>query len=130
MADTGAGNWIPGVVIALSTPLLLKWLELRGTARKETLEARAKEAQLLLEREKIGDASDAELIKNLMSERKDYQEEIRNLRAEAAAERVRCDMELDKLRKHFEIQIANLEQFYKAEIELLKIELMEKIKRR
>lgn len=129
MADGGA-NWIPGVLIGLTTPFLLKWLEMRGTARKEALEAKAKEAQLLLDRDRAGDASDTELIKNLMAERKDYQEEIKSLRAEAAAERKRCDEELEKLRRHFEVQIANLEQFYKAEIEVLKSELMEKIQRR
>jgi polyhydroxyalkanoate synthesis regulator phasin len=58
-----------------------------------------------------------------MSERKDYQEEIRNLRAEASQERSRCDEELRKLREHFEGQRASDQQVYNAKIETLREEI-------
>jgi uncharacterized protein HemX len=90
---------------------------------KSDRESRDSEKKYEIEAKRIEEENDRALITTLMSERKDYQEEIRNLRAEASQERSRCDEELRKLREHFEGQRASDQQVYNAKIETLREEI-------
>jgi uncharacterized protein HemX len=100
-----------------------KWLDYRERQRTAERSVITEEHKNHIESKRIEEENDRALITTLMSERKDYQEEIRNLRAEASQERARCDEELRKLREHFEGQRASDQQVYNAQIEAMREEI-------
>lgn len=79
------------------------------------------ERRTAIEMQKAADDADAKLIAALMEERKVYQAEIRELRAEVSAERTRCDAEMEKMSLRFDARIvaekAQMQENFNRQIE-------------
>jgi uncharacterized membrane-anchored protein YhcB (DUF1043 family) len=132
LADTK--DWITSLVSLITglagSAVIQKIIEARQAARKAKTDAPMEDKKLDLEsrkarieERKAEDAADAELIKLLMQDKATDRARIEKLEDDRDKERARCDEEMNKLRQHFEVQMANAQQAYNAQIEALRAEI-------
>ncbi len=103
--------------------VIAKIIEARQAARKARTDLPIEEKKLSLEAQKAEDAADAALIKLLMEDKATDRARIQKLEDDRDKERRRCDEEMEKIRAHFETQIANAQQSYNAQVESLRGEI-------